>query len=67
MDESKPWVGIELPCNAVDRLLFDVSTIITIGNAKEARFWHHHWLDGEALRNLVTNLFELVKRKKIKE
>jgi hypothetical protein len=44
--DSKPWTGTSLPCNDIDRLLFNVSTTITIGNGNKARFWHHNWLEG---------------------
>lgn len=63
VDESRPWAGAELPCNETDRLLFNSSTIITIGDGAKARFWHNSWLEGEAPRNLAPHLFELVKRK----
>jgi len=61
--ENKPWAGLEIPCTEMDRLLFNASTTITIGNGKKTRFWHHAWLDGEAPRNLAPHLFELVQRK----
>lgn len=63
VEESKPWVGVDLPCNELDRLLFNASTKVTIGNGEKACFWHNSWLDGEAPRNLAPHLFELVKRK----
>jgi hypothetical protein len=62
-DGPKPWVGTEMPCNDTDRLLFNCSTTVTIGNGNKARFWHHGWLEGEAPRFLVPNLFKLVRRK----
>jgi len=55
--------GCELPCKPSDRLLFNASTIVTIGNGAKAQFWHNSWLDGEAPRNLAPHLFQLVKRK----
>ena len=55
--------GCELPCKPSDRLLFNASTIVTIGNGAKAQFWHNSWLDGEAPRNLAPHLFELVRRK----
>jgi hypothetical protein len=63
VDDSKPWAGAELPCNELDRLLFNASTKVTIGDGEKARFWHNNWLDGEAPRHLAPHLFELVKRK----
>jgi hypothetical protein len=63
VEESKPWVGADLPCNELDRLLFNASTKVTIGNGEKTCFWHNSWLDREAPRNLAPHLFELVKRK----
>jgi hypothetical protein len=63
VDEFKPWAGAELSCNETDRLLFNSSTIITIGDGAKAHFWHNSRLEGEAPRNLAPHLFELVKRK----
>ena len=56
-------MGTEVPCNDTDRLLFNSSTTITIGNGNKARFWHHNWLEGEAPRYLAPQLFKLVRRK----
>jgi len=55
---------MDLPYKPADRLLFNASTIVTVGDGKKAHFWHHSWLDGEAPKNLAPHLFELVKRKK---
>lgn len=63
VEDSKPWLGFELPCNDVDRLLFNASIIITVGDGAKTRFWHHNWLDGVAPRYLAPNLFRLVSRK----
>jgi hypothetical protein len=49
VDESKPWAGAELPCNETDRLLFNSSTIITIGDGAKACFWHNSWFEGRHL------------------
>jgi hypothetical protein len=62
-DDSKPWVGTEVPCKDIDRLLFNASTTITIRNGHKARFWHRAWLEGEASRYLAPNLFKLAHRK----
>jgi hypothetical protein len=52
-----------VPCNETDRLLFNASTIISIGNGKKTKFWHHSWLDGKVPKNLAAHLFELVRMK----
>jgi hypothetical protein len=50
-------------CSEADRLLFDSSTKVTIGDDAKARFWHSSWLDGEAPKYLAPHLFDLVRRK----
>jgi hypothetical protein len=37
MVDDKPWVGTEVPCNSVDRLLFNLSTTILLGNVSKAK------------------------------
>jgi hypothetical protein len=63
VEESKPWAGVELPCNKLDRLLFKASTEVTIGDGEKSRFWHNSWLDGAGPRHLAPHLFDLAKRK----
>ena len=58
VEDSKPWLGSELPCSDVDRLLFNASIKISFGDGAKTRFWHHNWIEGEA-----PNLFRLVSRK----
>ncbi|KAJ1286483.1 hypothetical protein BS78_03G355400 [Paspalum vaginatum] len=61
--DSKPWGGLQVPRNTYDRLLFQASTYVTVGNGAKAKFWRDAWLDGEAPYNLAPHLFALVKRK----
>ena len=63
VDDYKPWNDSELPCSDDDRLLFNSSIIITLGDGAKTRFWHHNWLDGQAPRYLAPNLFRLVSRR----
>ena len=63
MSTARVKSGSEVPCKPVDRLLFNASTIVTVGDGMKTQFWHHSWLDGEVPRNLATYLFELVRRK----
>ena len=63
MDDSKPWNGSEFPCSDDDRLLFNSSIIITLGDGAKTSFWHQNWLDGHAPRYLAPNLFCLISRK----
>lgn len=41
-DPSKLWVGPKVPCKPVDRLLFNASTIVTVGDGMKTQFWHHN-------------------------
>ena len=52
-----------MPCNAADRLVYNASTTIMVGNGRKAQFSHHSSINGEAPRNLAPHLFELVKSK----
>ncbi|CAD6266690.1 unnamed protein product [Miscanthus lutarioriparius] len=63
VDDSKSWSGSELPCSDDDRLLFNSSIIITLGDGAKTEFWHHNWLDGQAPRYLALNLFRLISRR----
>jgi hypothetical protein len=63
VEQSKPWLGLELPCSNADRLLFNSSIIITLGDGTKAQFWHHNWLDREAPKHLAPHLFQLILRK----
>ncbi|WVZ94829.1 LOW QUALITY PROTEIN: hypothetical protein U9M48_040673 [Paspalum notatum var. saurae] len=62
-DDSKPWRGLQVPCSNSDRLLFQASTSVIVGNGAKTKFWQHSWLDGEAPCNLAPHLFALIKRK----
>jgi hypothetical protein len=63
VEDSKPWIGLQLPCSDADSLLFNSSIIITLGDGVKTRFWNHNWLEGEAPMYLAPNLFGLVSRK----
>jgi hypothetical protein len=63
MEDSKPWLGMDIPCNDIDHLFFNASTTISLGDDAKARFWHNNWLEGEAPRYLAPNLFRIATRK----
>ncbi|XP_073362137.1 uncharacterized protein [Aegilops tauschii subsp. strangulata] len=65
IDKGHPWAGSELPCDKEDLALFSACTLITIGNGLIARFWHDHWLDGQAPHTLAPDIFKLYSRKRI--
>lgn len=62
-EDSRPWVGTEVPCDRIDRNLFDASTKIIIGDGRKARFWTPKWLNGQAVMDLAPNLSKLLHRK----
>jgi hypothetical protein len=62
-DDSKPWQGMTLPCDAQDRALFQASAEIRLGNGKKASFWQDKWLDGNAPKEIAPNLFKLARFK----
>jgi hypothetical protein len=51
------------PCDEIDKQLFRVSTIVTLGDGRQAKFWESSWLDGRAPRDLASNLYRLAWRK----
>ena len=64
-DPDRPWVGSEVPCNALDRQLFRCSTSVTIGDGKRALFWDSAWFHGHAPRDVAPNLYKLAWRKRL--
>ena len=63
--DNKPWVGTEIPCDEIDRQLFNASTTITIGDGSKAHFWQSTWLEGQAPKDLAPNLFASSKKKRL--
>jgi len=61
--DNKPWVGTEIPCDEIDRQLFNASTTITIGDRSKVHFWQSAWLEGQAPKDLAPNLFASSKKK----
>ena len=62
--DSRPWVGLDIPCDKGDRDLFNASTIVTVGKGNKASFWHSSWVNGAAPKNLAPSLFTKSRRKK---
>jgi hypothetical protein len=56
-------VGMEPPVDAVDKQLFRVSTIVTVGDGAKASYWQSSWMDGRAPMDLFPDLFRLAWRK----
>jgi mannosylglycoprotein endo-beta-mannosidase len=62
-ESDRPWVGTEVPCSEVDHQLFRASTVVTLGNGTQERFWNSSWLEVMAPRDMAPNLFKLAWRK----
>ncbi|KAG2592888.1 hypothetical protein PVAP13_5NG584850 [Panicum virgatum] len=56
---------MEIPCDEIDRQLFNASTTITIGDGSKAHFWQSAWLEGQAPKDLAPNLFASSKKKRL--
>jgi hypothetical protein len=53
-----------VPCDEEDRVLFQASTKIKLGNGEKATFWHHKGLNCIVLKNIAPNLYKRVHFKK---
>jgi len=63
VEQDRPWVGTEVPCDAIDRQLFRASTVVTIGDRRKASFWKSSWLFGRAPMDIAPGLYRLAWRK----
>jgi hypothetical protein len=64
-EPDRPWVGMDVPCNDVERQLFRISTVVRVGNGIKVRFWDSAWCDGQVPRDLAPNLYRLAWRKNL--
>ena len=62
-EQDRPWVGMEVPCDSVDRQLFRASTVCVVGDGRKASFWKSSWLDGRAPMDIAPGLFKFAWRK----
>ena len=62
-DQSRPWTGMPVHLNPIERALFQLCTTITIGNGARTSFWHDRWLDGEAPKDIAPDCFRWAWRK----
>ena len=62
-DDTRPWCGMQTPCDKTDRQLFRASTEITLGDGAKCRFWLDAWTHGGALRHQFPELFAIATRK----
>jgi hypothetical protein len=61
---ERAWSKLEVPCDSVDRDLFNASTVVTVGNGKKASFWTSSWLNGSTAKAIAPSLYRKSKRKK---
>jgi mannosylglycoprotein endo-beta-mannosidase len=62
-DPTKPWVGLETPCDETDKLLFTAATKITIGDGNTIRFWESAWLDGQRPKDSMPLVYAISKKR----
>nr|CAD40947.1 OSJNBa0027G07.11 [Oryza sativa Japonica Group] len=62
-DQTKPWVGLETPCDEIDRNLFAASTNITIGDGNTVRFWESAWIGGRRPKDLMPLVYTISKNR----
>jgi hypothetical protein len=64
MDAAGKGVEQTRGADAVDRDLFNASTVMTVGNGKKALFWTSSWLNGTTAKLIAPSLYRKSKRKK---
>jgi hypothetical protein len=57
-------LGSKLPCDNIDKSLFQAATEIVLGDGKKALFWDDNWLSNKCPKQLAPRLFSLAKRKR---
>jgi hypothetical protein len=63
-DPNKPWVGLDTPCDEIDKDLFAASTKITVGDGNMTRFWDSAWIDGRRPKDLMPLVYAISKNRK---
>nr|CAH67882.1 OSIGBa0153E02-OSIGBa0093I20.11 [Oryza sativa] len=63
-DPNKPWVGLDTPCDEIDKDLFAASTKITVGDGNMTRFWDSTWIDGRRPKDLMPLVYAISKNRK---
>jgi hypothetical protein len=61
---DRPWMKLMKVTDETDRHLFFASTIISVGNGEDTRFWEAKWLNGASPRDLAPNLFRMARFKR---
>jgi hypothetical protein len=64
-DKEKPWTQMNISHNATEAALFTACTKVTVANGKDTNFWHDHWLQGHAPKNIAPAVYKLAWQKNI--
>lgn len=59
----KPWIGMKIPCDEIDRQLFAACTTIHMGNGRKTSFWHDGWINGRQPKDIAPDLYRISARK----
>jgi hypothetical protein len=54
---------MNIPCDDLDKKLFQVATTISVENGAKTSFWHDNWLHKRCPKELAPLCFSLAKRK----
>jgi hypothetical protein len=57
------WAGMPVPCDDVDRQIFNAATTIHLGDGARTNFWSSRWLDGQTTKDIAPLIFQASKRK----
>ncbi|XP_040384518.1 uncharacterized protein LOC107305206 [Oryza brachyantha] len=63
-DPAKPWVGMDTPCDEMDRALFEAVSKITIGDGNTIRFWNSAWLMGRRPKDVMPLVYAASSKRK---
>lgn len=61
---ERPWVGMEVPIDEVDKALFAAATRVTVNNGCTASFSMSSWLDGNTHRPYFSRTFSYTADRK---
>lgn len=56
-------MGLETPCDEIDKILFVAATNLSIGDRNIAHFWDSLWADGRRPKDAMPLVYAISKRK----
>jgi hypothetical protein len=62
-NRERSWKDLEIPVDSHDLELFNVATIVQVGDYRKARFWTSPWLQGQVPASLFPVLYKHSRRK----